>query len=105
MKIQFLLSGGPDGWHAACGAALLTALFAVVPFRAFADQPAATHADGLHQGGLPARDAGSSARPGGRHRGDPEDPGGAAQCTPGVACKHVDEFTPGDPHKRSLIYR
>ena len=44
MKVQFSLSGGPGGWHAACGAALLTALFAVVPFRAFADQPAATDA-------------------------------------------------------------
>ena len=38
MKVQSLFSGGPGGWHAACGAALLTALFAVVPFRAFADQ-------------------------------------------------------------------
>jgi hypothetical protein len=44
MKVQSLFSGGPGGWHAACGAALLTALFAVVPFRALGDQPAATNA-------------------------------------------------------------
>lgn len=41
MKVRSSFSGGARGWHTACGAALLTALFAVVPFRAFADQATA----------------------------------------------------------------
>lgn len=40
MRIQ---SPGSGRRQIACGAAILTALFGVVPFRAFADPPAATH--------------------------------------------------------------
>jgi len=39
MNIQSIASGRSGRWHTACGAAILTALFGVVPLRSFAAQP------------------------------------------------------------------